>query len=261
MRYIILIFFLVSTAVNSVLAQSTVDGTAFIRELVVAGDGKKLQVVVSTERRCMFGDLDLISLDLQHAEKDLTLQLSLEPIVTGAAEPVFGTLVEKGESGALGTYEFLLSETKKPVLMGLYICAFPASEKTKTCGSLPLKTFEQMFKKYQIDMDKAADEAKKNGKLGSVPHRVINDPGAQGNIYFFRFLIVSDSLVEYPDKAMNVDRYNRFFQHARNRGIDTAEIEDIVVQQSRQLGSLPLGSSGSRLQVVLPFYDRDKCSK
>ena len=232
----------------------------FIQELPLKSVENKqvLEIVIESQKRCMFGDLDLINLEIQHAQEPLITQFSLE-IFQENGLPIIGKRVDTKSSSVLGKYSFDLSNVSKPVLAGLYICSYIEGDARRSCSSFPQKSFDSMFSPYQMKMDEAVSKAEKEGELKGAPFHLDPDRKNSGHVYFFRFFILANGRAYTPVKAMNAQRYNTFFEKAESLGVNTQVIQDDIVQRSRSLGSLPLAVRDGTLSITLPYFASKKC--
>lgn len=221
------------------------------------GSPAQLKIALTPEARCNFGDLDVITLDMESGEAKL--QLTVEEF-GGNGQVFYGKPVEEKDAGYNFTVD--LPAYKKPALFGLYLCSVKKDSENIPCGTFPAKSYKELIAPYTVDITRAKV---KDGKLGSAPltNQGKNDP--TGKIYFFKhFLLDGKGNVEFPSTRMNEERYKDITSYISNNGgkLDNADWQITRLKLlGAALGSEPLTVKDNKIiSCTLPFYDKKKCT-
>jgi hypothetical protein len=127
-----------------------------LKELVAFNDSAQerlLQFDLASQARCMFGDLDVILLDMKYARGALRLQLTVEALGGAAEEVYYGRpLEQKTARDNLGTYEVKLPGSSQPRLCGVFVCSVNEAQAGRVpCSRHKLLTFDEMMTPYKAD--------------------------------------------------------------------------------------------------------------
>lgn len=219
-------------------------------------ESKGAQVVqfdLMRSARCFFGDLDLIMNDLQTADGNLGLQLTVET-VGGSEQGVYfaEALKDMNPKSNLGTYEVTLPKMGKGHVYGVFLCSVRESEAGKVpCSKQLSQPFNVAFAPYRVDSSSL------KGEGPSSPYT----PPAQvaPKLYFAQYFVDSGGALAL---ISNVDSANLATSLA-GRGMPKGETEEIaraIRGYSETLGSNPLQWSDERLRILLPFFSEKKCN-
>lgn len=218
-----------------------------------------LRVSLGAQPRCVFGDLDLISLDLGQSDGELVLQLTLETLGTGADVISFGVPKEgSGKNPILRTYEVELPRFDKPTVMGLYLCSVDTSQDREGCGSFQVRSFDEMFERHRVR------PVVKDGRHVKSPVHPGTYVKESGSVYFYRTVLVDGDKLEFVGKSMTAKRYDQLFSTFVSRSANVVDLDTVralVRKNGSILQSYPLASNAGALQLILPYYKEDKCVK
>ena len=216
---------------------------------------------VSSESRCMFGDLDAIMLDMRRNAGKSSLQLSLEPLQSKSYSIIVGTPPSKRGTGTeIGTFSVSVPNQEKPVVMGLFLCSVDIdSTYTQACRNQQLVSINHILRPHHVDVRKAIGA---DGVLRKAPP-VQKRPSAAGNkSYFFRTVILEQGKLLVPTAEMNEDTYKALASYLKSKGADVSNYEQLLADIKNfgeTLGSIPLKTGSDFVELILPYYDQKKC--
>lgn len=224
---------------------------------VALGKPAQLKFVLSPEPRCSFGDLDVISLDNQTGKVDL--QLSVEEF-GGKGNVYYGEAA--GEKESAYHYSVSLPAYNKPTVLGVYLCSVKKGGKSP-CGKFPVRDYNELLAPYKVDITQA--EVSKDGKLGAAPLSQQGENDPSGKVYFFKFIVLDGKgNATFPQGRMTSEAYDQILASLEKQG---AKIENGKWQMNRikiiaeTIGSEPLEVKDGSISLMLPFYQKEKCTK
>ena len=241
------------SAYAAAASAQSVDAGLQTMQLEKSGDGYLLNLALQPEARCMFGDLDAISLDLNEQGGTADLQATAEVLGASADQIFYGT-----PNG--GSYTVSIPDFRRPTVLGLFLCSAAKQGARGPCSRKKLLTYRQMLAPYTLDMSLAGSDGR---YFGTVPAQAVNPNSIKNRIYFFRFAIVEGGKLEFPGKAMSETSYDTLIAALQSRDADiinAGALRETLQRFGGTLGSEPLVSSGRALQFTLPYYSAKKCA-
>lgn len=212
-------------------------------------------------KRCVFGDLDALLLDIKRSDNSAELQLSIEPIPLTEQTALYAVAnLDKRTKNSLGSFEVELPVTTEPQLYGVYLCSVPRSRRYPTpCSSQNLVDINDMLLPYRVDSSKAISP---DGTLKAAP--LTNHRKSKGlyKIYYFRFLLASKNRISVLSEALNDEGYiqlSKYLSTLLASPSETTKAVEEIKRYSKVLGSIPLKPNDGALQIPLPYYSRKKC--
>lgn len=203
--------------------------------------------------RCFFGDLDLIMNDLQTADGNVGLQLTVETV--GGSEPgvYFADAMQNmNPKSNLGTYEVTLPRRKGGRVYGVFLCSVKESEAGKVpCSKQSLQSFDAAFAPYRVDSSSL--------KAGGASSPYTPPAEVAPKLYFAQFFVDDGRSLSL---ITNVDS-PKLTAALQTSGIatgDSKESAGLIRRYSQTLGSSPLQWSDERVRISLPFFSETKCN-
>ncbi len=231
-------------------------------------DTWKLDVEVERRARCMFGDLDLVQLDLERSAGSKKLQLSLESMGVSTPKVILASSTERAESGNLfRRFSFILPRFEKPTLLGLYLCSTTVKSDEKggssvvlqPCSTKQLISFEEASRPYRVDKSKAIGA---DGKLQAAPLLERRSKASGDKIYFFRFVIAAEDYLLVPTQEFDEPTYAQLGAFLKSISAEVEDPEKLIArlkELGKVVGSIPTKVRSKKVVVTLPYYSRKKC--
>ena len=228
----------------------------------IEGDSSKqsLTFQLSSIKRCMFGDLDALMLDIQRADHSSELQLTVEKMPLDYSSAFYGVgSKERATVAALGSYQVEIPKEDSPQIYGVFLCSVPADRSSpQSCSMQHVVGINDMLAPYRVDSSKAMSE---DGTLQPSPLTANRKYKGMYKNYYFKFLLVEGNTVTALSDALNAEQYSQLHRFLSSK-VGSKMADKAIANIKRYgetLGSLPLQIRGSNFQIRLPYYSRKKC--
>ncbi len=224
---------------------------------------RKLTLQVVGTSRCMFGDLDVISADLQRAADSSKLQLSVESLEASRSTVLYPSTTESAQpTGGVRRFTVDVPVFDRPTVLGIFLCLAVEKngEKLGPCSEKALMTFAEMSKPHEVDINVALGA---DGTFQPAPYKQAAEYVAHEKIYFFRFVIAQEDQLLVPTSPMNEKSYAELKSYMNSIGADVKDYQSLVKRLSslgETLGSIPLKVKGKEVLISLPYYDTKRCN-
>lgn len=229
---------------------------------LVLGASRSLKVAFQGLPRCAVGDIDTITLELRRASdqrgesSDTEVLFSLEPLMPEdrpRVPPMVQTL-SSGEISGKGTLTFDIPQVTKPVLMGFFICLNDDAKASsyRGCASKPVLHYQDVLARHEMKLDVGTRRG-----IETNPDEPVID-----STYFFGMLLVTPKAAYFATQGWSEQDFATLAKFGTELGSSDREfklgVERVRVLSS--LGSMPLQWKDGKLNVVLPYYEAQKCS-
>ena len=200
---------------------------------------------ISSDARCMVGDLDIIGKELEHSPESKLL-LTIEPLQPTDDGPYVSKEITIAKIAGGVRIPLLLPRSDGLRHMALYVCKDSTGE-----GRCRDKSVGDLNKVYQ------AYYPLNGGKPVSDSYR------ATDKIYFFQYLLLDgDSLVAFDTEA-TVKESEKLESYLVERTRKTSEAREVVGRVSKMndtINSVPVAFTGSYIHLDLPRLDQSICA-
>lgn len=214
--------------------------------------GLSLRVDFFSPIRCMFGDLNLIEMELSSAPNK-QLFLTIEPVngqtqkFPAIVQPVTIKDIQGGKS-----HLFPLPDLAEGELIGVYLC----SDSPPPAGVAPPVQFS-CATKTAVDLNQMSGEFGNKPKPGETPKP------SPDKIMFFQFFILQKNSLTFFDTRMKEEAYPQVGQYAATRleSVDKLSAANRALELHRLVRSAPPQTELNVLRLNLPRGDSGQCQK
>ncbi len=218
-----------------------------IRSKTLQGNPKEtaFYFTISSDARCMVGDLDIIGKELEHSP-DAKLLMTIEPLQPNDDGPYISKEITIAKIAGGVRIPLLLPRADGLRHMALYVCKDSTGD-----GRCRDKAVGDLNKVYQ------AYYPLNGGKPVADSYR------ATDKIYFFQYLLLDgDSVVAFDTEA-TVKESKKLEDYLVERTRKTSEARDVVARVSKMndtINSVPVAFTGSYIHLDLPRLDQSVCA-
>lgn len=200
---------------------------------------------ISSDARCMVGDLDIIGKELEHSPESKLL-LTIEPLQPSDDGPYVAKEITIAKIAGGVRIPLLLPRSDGLRHMALYVCKDSTGE-----GRCRDKSVGDLNKVYQ------AYYPLNGGKPVSQNYR------ATDKIYFFQYLLLDgDSLVAFDTEATvkASDKLEGYLVERTRKSSEAREVVGRVSKMNDTINSVPVTFTGSYIHLDLPRLDQSICA-
>lgn len=217
--------------------------------LVNGKKGRVISVSTGSSGRCMVGDLDIISKELDYS-RNRRLILSIEPLFKGKAsfspraKRITEAQIARGQS-----FTFTFPYSEEPWHAAIYLCKDSSVE--GLCSGKEIHDVNGVYNHYRKILTK--------GILGPM-----EEPSDK--IYFFQYVLIQGDTITAFDNQSLVEN-NRAFEHQLRPILSSAVQANSVAKRVYSLtnrirsASISTADNSSRLRLDLPHLERGACQE
>ena len=199
----------------------------------------QLNLELTMEQRCMFGDADLIGIEVSR-NKEAKIIAAIEPLTGGDAKGQKGVVVDFSDVSNTGKFLVEVPVVSAPTVFGLYICG--DTKKDNSCKIKNLLTFDQIIAPYTKPGGAALNE------------------GLEDKIYFFGHIILDKNSASISTDGLTASGYEALEKYLSLLSVPSAkERTDQIKRIHTALGSMPLAGGRGKITMNLPRMDHQKC--
>ena len=218
-----------------------------IRSKELQGNPKEtaFYFTISSDGRCMVGDLDIIGKELEHSPESKLL-LTVEPLQPTDDGPYVSKEITIARIAGGVRIPLLLSRGEGLRHMALYVCKDSTGE-----GRCRDKSVVDLNKVYQTYYPL------NGGKPVGENYR------ATDKIYFFQYLLLDgDSLVAFDTEATVKEskQLEGYLVERTRKSSEAKEVVSRVSQMNDTINSVPVTFTGSYIHLDLPRLDQSICA-
>jgi len=229
-------FFVILVCLSSVTAWAE---EAKLNKMAL-GVNRTLPLKIGSKGRCMFGDYDLMAMDL-NSTKTPSIILTVEPLNDG--KPLSAvSLYEQGAGASIlqegHKVSLPLPADAPDQLLAVYICR--DSIASGRCGDKPVVPFNESLQPYTQERPK--------------------DFEAPDKIYFFSLLILKGGDVYFPGELMSDDSLGRLPGQIRKLlpGTLDAAVFSKITALTKVIASEPMALGEGSILINLPHLDQQR---
>lgn len=218
--------------------------------------GRMLHFAVTSEKRCMMGDIDIIKKDLEHSPQPKLL-LTLESLLPG--DTAFAPVVHEISIDRLtGGYDvsFLIPEASSTYHLGLFVCSDSLGQGRCFVKDKQVEDLNDVLNRYL-----ALEQKQKYQKDRSLPvdRETIE---AEDRIYFFNYLLISGNQLSVLDNSAPKSAYEDLKKYLSAAGEPVGVLLDVPQQVEKlntALRSMPVAVDGLEMKLNFPVFDIYEC--
>jgi hypothetical protein len=224
--------------------------------LPLGEQGRVLHFSITSEKRCMMGDVDIIKKDLEHSSKPKLL-LTLESLVPG--DTGFPPVVNEVSIDSLtGGYDvsFVVPEGVNIYHLGLFVCSDSQGLGRCFVNDKQVEDLNNVLNQYMM-----LEQKQKYQKDRNLPvNRETVE--AEDRIYFFNYLLINGNQLSVLDSSVAKSAYEGLKNYLAASGESTGVVLDVparVEKLNTALRSMPVAVDGLEMKLNFPVFDIYEC--
>jgi hypothetical protein len=227
------------------------------KKVLSQGDqGRVLHFSVTSEKRCMMGDIDIIKKDLEHSSKPKLL-LTLESLDPGDTN--FPPVVNEVSLDSLtGGYDvsFVVPDGADTYHLGLFVCSDSLGQNRCFVKDKQVEDLNNVLNQYMMLEQKQKYQKDRNLP---VDRETVE---AEDRIYFFNYLLINGNQLSVLDSSAAKPAYESLKKYLAAAGESAGVVLDVPVQVERlntALRSMPVAVDGLDMKLNFPVFDIYEC--
>jgi len=223
-----------------------------------AVESAKTDIIIDlvADSKCMFGDLDVLLLNLTDSKGELALQLNLESLPLGSEEVYFGVPLKKevGQKTNLGSFLVSLpSEAKSDVFFASLCTVSIEDSNKKRCSEQNLVSINESSLKFRV---KSADKLNSSSYLIEESTSVPTPKIFYGQMLFLN----SENVSKVTEGVISIDQLKNSLGSSKVTSIELEKIYADFKRFDNVIQSQPLRTNANRIELPLAFYDSKRCN-